>query len=190
MEFNPAVVERFVKAFESVAGIAHVASTPEDAVEKALAIIDAKQPARIALASLPADIADALAQRCATQGIEVVRDPYFAGDLPAAIDAAQIGITGIDFAIAQTGTLVELAVDDATRLVSGLPRTHIGIVRAANLVEEFNDAAPRIRRIFAENPENCAISFMSGPSRTGDIELKLTLGVHGPETAHAIVVLE
>ena len=110
--------------------------------------------------------------------------------LPGAIDRAHVGITGIVFGIAQTGTLVEVATNDATRLLSALPRTHIGVVRASELVEHYDDAAPRIRAIFNDNPANCVISFLSGPSRTGDIELKLTLGVHGPESAHAIIILE
>ena len=52
----------------------------------------------------------------------------------------------------------------------------------------LEDAAPRLRALFQENPRNCVVSFISGPSRTGDIEMILTLGVHGPETAHAIIV--
>lgn len=190
MEFNPAVVERFIRAFEAVSGVAHVAGTPDDVAEKAFAILHEKQPSRIALAGLPEEIVAGVERRCAAAGIEVVKDPFFSSELPAAIDAAQVGITGIAFAVAQTGTLVEIATDDATRLVSALPRTHIGIVRAADLVEQYEDAAPRIRALFQLHPENCVVSFLSGPSRTGDIELKLTLGVHGPESAHAIVVLE
>lgn len=190
MEFNPAVVERFIRAFEAVSGVAHVASAADDVGEKAFAVIRDKQAVRVALAGLPSDIAQAIEARCVANGVEVVREPFSASTLPGAIDAAQVGITGIAFAIAQTGTLVEVASNDAVRLVSALPRTHIGIVRAADLVGEYSEAAPRVRALFAENPENCVVSFMSGPSRTGDIELKLTLGVHGPESAHAIVVLE
>ena len=50
------------------------------------------------------------------------------------------------------------------------------------------DAAARLRTFFDQNPTNATVSFISGPSRTGDIHMRLTLGVHGPETTHAVVV--
>ena len=117
------------------------------------------------------------------ESIRVLEPPYPAKGLPELLDAAQVGITGVDWGIAETSTLVEVCTDDAVRLVSGLPRTHIGILRASALVEKFTDAAAPLH-----HPENCSISFISGPSRTGDIEMILTLGVHGPERAHAIII--
>ncbi|MDZ4859571.1 MAG: lactate utilization protein [Candidatus Hydrogenedentes bacterium] len=188
MGSNPAVVEMFSRAFETVAGIAHTARTDADIAHIVGTIAREKQARRIALAGLDTGVAAAIVAECS--GIEVLSQPYPADTLPAAIDQAQVGVTGISFGIAQTGTLVEVSTNDAVRLVSALPRTHIGIVRASELVECYEDAAPRIRALFAENPAACVVSFMSGPSRTGDIELKLTLGVHGPESAHAIVVLD
>jgi len=74
------------------------------------------------------------------------------------------------------------------RLASSLPDTHIGIVYASTLVPRLIDAAPKMREIFTAYPNNVTVSFISGPSRTGDIELILTLGVHGPEAAHAIII--
>jgi len=190
MEFNPAVVERFTEAYQKVSGVAHIARTAGD-VPAIIAQVAAERNAScIALANLPDGIGAAVAAACGAAGLRVMHEPYDAAALPGLIDQAHVGVTGMAFAIAQTGTLVEAATNDAVRLVSALPRTHIGVVRAADLVEHYNDAAPRLREIFAANAANCVVSFLSGPSRTGDIELKLTLGVHGPESAHAIVVLE
>ena len=132
----------------------------------------------------------AFAGVCQAHGLRLLQPPYAADTLPGAIDEAEVGITWMDFAIARTGTLVETALDDATRLASALPRTHIGLVSAREFVDELEAAAPRIRQTLLDNPENCTVSFLSGPSRTGDIEMKLTLGVHGPESAHVIVLAE
>jgi len=118
----------------------------------------------------------------------VLKEPYAAQGLPDAIDSAQVGVTGIAFAIAQSGTLVEVAVNDAVRLVSALPRTYIGVVRKSTILDRFDEAAAEVRRISARHDGNLTISFISGPSRTGDIEMKLTLGVHGPEKAHAVII--
>lgn len=182
-----AVVGQFSKAFEAVAGVAHVARTDADIAGIVNAIAREKHAKRIALAGLDAGTVAAIESECCE--FEVIREPYPSDSLPGAIDQAQVGVTKISFGIAQTGTLVEVSTNDAVRLVSALPRTHIGIVRASELVERYEEAAPLIRALFSENPAACVVSFMSGPSRTGDIELKLTLGVHGPESAHAIVVL-
>jgi L-lactate dehydrogenase complex protein LldG len=110
--------------------------------------------------------------------------------MPDAIAAAEVGITGIAFGIAQTGTLVEVSTNDAVRLVSALPRTYIGVLRRRDIVDRYTDAAARVRSIVALHDRHLVISFISGPSRTGDIELKLTLGVHGPEQAHAVIINE
>ena len=84
--------------------------------------------------------------------------------------------------------VVEVSRNDSTRLVSGLPRTHVGVVSERQFVRGLFDAAPRMREILNANPRDCVISFLSGPSRTGDIELRLTLGVHGPENAHVLIL--
>ena len=190
MEFSPAVVERFTNAYEKVSGVAHVARSAADVPGIVTAIAVERGAACVALANLPDGLDEGIARACAEAGLRVLREPYDAATLPGLIDQANVGVTGMAFAIAQTGTLVEAATNDATRLVSALPRTHIGVVRAADLVAQYDDAAPRLRAIFDAHPGNCVVSFLSGPSRTGDIELKLTLGVHGPESAHAIVVLD
>ena len=118
-----------------------------------------------------------------------------AGTLDARIarvltDRAEVGVTAAEFAIAETGTMVEVAENDANRLVSSLPRIHVCLVRTDALIGTLSDAAPLLREVFALHDKNCVVSFISGPSRTGDIEMKLTLGVHGPEFAHAVLVSE
>ena len=85
---------------------------------------------------------------------------------------------------------MEVATNDAVRLVSALPRTYIGVLRQRDIVDRYADAAARVRSIVALHDRHLVISFISGPSRTGDIELKLTLGVHGPEQAHAVIINE
>jgi L-lactate dehydrogenase complex protein LldG len=157
-------------------------------VAKVVEILKDAEVTDAVLAALPAELNQALARELEGAGIGSAGEPFPARDLPARIDRAQAGITGAAYAIAQSGTLVEVATDDAVRLVSSLPRLHIGIVRESDILPHFEDAAGRLRELFAANEAGCAVTFISGPSRTGDIELKLTLGVHGPETAHAIVI--
>ena len=83
---------------------------------------------------------------------------------------------------------MEFAVDDANRLVSVLPLVHIGLFRAADIVENLTDAADPIRNFYIENARNATVSFISGPSRTADIEMRLIHGVHGPAETHTVIV--
>ena len=95
---------------------------------------------------------------------------------------ADIGITEADFAIADTGTLVLLSDSNKPRLVSALPPVHIAILDRTNIV-------PDIHSLFLRITDSCScISFITGPSRTADIELNLTLGVHGPGKVSVIMV--
>ena len=101
--------------------------------------------------------------------------PYDAPYLEQA--AAEIGVTGCDAAIAETGSLVLLSGRGAPRTTSLLPPVHLAIVRRADIVftaaEFFSKAADRI------TATACG-TLITGPSRTADIELSLTIGVHGP----------
>lgn len=185
---NNSAVRTFKERYESLAGKVHMVPDAAGAAAVIMTLLQDAGATRIALAALPHEIADAVAADASALGIEVLREPFSSSDLPREIDRVQVGVTGAAFAIAQSGTLAEVAANDAVRLVSSLPRTHIGIVRAADVVDRFEEAAPRLRSLFLEHDGACAVSFISGPSRTGDIELILTLGIHGPESAHAIIV--
>jgi len=89
---------------------------------------------------------------------------------------AKVGISQLDWAIANTGTLVQDAAAVDQRLVSTLPEIHIALVRSDRLVPDLPSVLTKIR------PEQTNyISFITGPSRTADIERVLTIGVHGPE---------
>lgn len=103
---------------------------------------------------------------------------------------ADIGITGADFAIADTGTLVLLSGPAKPRLTSLLPPVHVSILMKETIL-------PDIHRLFSTLGERCrdnyeemcsCVSFITGPSRTADIELNLTLGVHGPERTIVVIV--
>ena len=181
-------LQAFVDRYEALSGNPHLADSVEAVAQRVVGIAQGHQVSRIAVADVPPDIQNAIELACRAANIDVLKAPFARDNLPNTIDGVDIGVTGAAFAIAETGTLVEVCTNDATRLVSSLPRIHIGIVSAGDLVDRYNDAAAPLRQVFQTHDANCTVSFISGPSRTGDIELKLTLGVHGPKEAHAIVL--
>lgn len=97
-----------------------------------------------------------------------------------------VGITGVFCAVAETGTLMLLSGPETYASASLLPETHIAIVPASRIVAGMEDAFALARAERGELPR--ATNFISGPSRTGDIEQTIVLGAHGPYRVHVIVV--
>jgi len=90
---------------------------------------------------------------------------------------ADVGVTGCHGAIADTGSLALISGPGCSRTVSLLPPWHIGVVRPDDLFASMFDFF-QARRDEMASAANC--TFVTGPSRTADIELSLTIGVHGP----------
>ena len=104
----------------------------------------------------------------------------------AAVDGDLVGITGCFRAIAETGTLMLCTAPGSPATVSLLPETHIAVVPAPTFVASMEDAWEAARAEFGRLPR--AVNFVSGPSRTGDIEQTIVLGAHGPYRVHIIIV--
>jgi L-lactate dehydrogenase complex protein LldG len=96
------------------------------------------------------------------------------------IEQADMGISEFDLGIAQLGCIVQDASDLHTRLVSMLPPIHLTLLKTSTLVESFADALEVIEKAYKGNIPPY-LSFITGPSKTADIERELTIGVHGPE---------
>jgi L-lactate dehydrogenase complex protein LldG len=101
-------------------------------------------------------------------------------------DRDLVGLTGCFCATAETGTLVLLSSPQTWASGALLPETHIAVVPASRIVAGHEDAFALIRAERGELPR--AVNFVSGPSRTGDIEQTIILGAHGPYRVHVIVV--
>ena len=97
-----------------------------------------------------------------------------------------VGVTMAQAAIAETGTLVLESEKERHRLVSLLPPVHVAIVRSDDICLTIGDALKQSRG--REEEMSRAITFITGPSRTADIELTLTVGVHGPKELYVIVL--
>jgi len=94
-----------------------------------------------------------------------------------------VGVSTAQAAIAETGTLVLDSDCERHRLVSLVPPVHIAIVNASSIVETLGDALTLLQK----KEISPAITFITGPSRTADIELTLAIGVHGPQELYVIV---
>jgi len=110
-----------------------------------------------------------------------------AAEQRAALLAADVGITSCDCAIAETGTLMMCSQPGQERVMSLIAPMHVAIVERRQIVPDLFDAFALLAARGKDNlPSN--VTWITGPSKTGDIELQLTTGVHGPGKWRVIVV--
>lgn len=101
--------------------------------------------------------------------------------------AAHVGLTTADFAVANSGSLVLFSGITRPRAVSLLPAMHVALLRCDQLVASAGGALAHIR---ARAVKPSSALFITGPSRTSDIENDLTIGVHGPAAVSVILLDE
>ena len=105
---------------------------------------------------------------------ECCRESFFAAD---------VGISGVDHLLAETGSLVVLSRPDQPRSLSLLPPVHIVVAEVGQIVPDLFDLFARL-----DGLPSC-LTLITGPSKTGDIELRLVTGVHGPGEVHVVLVV-
>ena len=106
------------------------------------------------------------------------------------IAASGIGITGADYAVAETGSVVVVPRSGLSRLVSLVPPVHIALVRPGDVVPTLDDVflLRRLEYYRKEGDMGSYLNFITGPSRTADIEQTLVVGVHGPKEVHMVLL--
>ena len=133
------------------------------------------------------DLIDLLGLRSLLQDSEV----RVSGPDPDGALTADIGISDVVVGIAETGSLLTHLDPVDPRLVTMLPPIHVALLRREDLVESLEDGIAITRSRILELHDQgkpSYISWITGPSRTADIERVLTIGVHGPKELHIVLV--
>jgi len=170
-------VDMFCAAFEKLAGKTYVAATRAEARRYAEAIATGRR-------SVASN--SAVLRECGITEIAGVESGFGDGAAwRAACASADVGITGADYALADTGTLVFFSSAEEPRLVSLLPPVHLAVVVRERLLTGLDE-------LFTLIPDPAEMSsslvFVTGPSRTADIEQILVRGVHGPGEIHVVLI--
>jgi L-lactate dehydrogenase complex protein LldG len=90
--------------------------------------------------------------------------------------------------IAETGTLVMTSGKDNPSTINFLPEHHIVVINAKDVDGDMETVLAKVRKKFGKGVMPRTLNFITGPSRSGDIEQKIILGAHGPRALHIIVV--
>lgn len=111
-------------------------------------------------------------------------------ELREQVRRADVGLTGTDYALAETGSLVIMPRQGLSRLVSLVPPVHVALVRPEEVLETLHDLFLLRRLEYKQRGGEMGsyLNFITGPSRTADIEMTIVQGVHGPRTVHMILV--
>jgi L-lactate dehydrogenase complex protein LldG len=169
----------FVQNFETLAGKAFVVPDVSAVVPALGPLLDGKQ---VVASNSP------YLETCGITALPQVRSGITdRAELRQACATAGIGITSVEYALAETGTFVMLSSPREARLISLLPPVHIAVFSRSRILANLNELLSVV-----PNPaeQTSSMVLITGPSRTADIEQILVRGVHGPGEIYAVIVEE
>jgi L-lactate dehydrogenase complex protein LldG len=172
---HPALVELFV---EQATALSATVARVDDAAEVPGAVAD-----YLAGENLPAAVR--AAPDPTLQGLPWDTRPALTVSYGRSHGADEVSLTPAFAAVAETGTLMLRSGADHPTTLNFLPDTHVLLLRASQVVGPYEEAWDQLR---AAGPIPRAVNFVSGPSRTADIEQTIQLGAHGPRRLHIILI--
>ena len=179
--FEGTAVERFRQALEAVAGRCFVVRDEAEAAEALRQIVEQRGARRVAVSDSP--LVERVVGRAALAA-EVLENAA-AEDL----FECDLGVTGAQWGVAETGTLVLESDAERHRLASLVPTAHVAVIESQNVRQTLGEVLQAISDR-GEGGLSRAVTFITGPSRTSDIELTLAIGVHGPAELYVVIVGE
>lgn len=186
------LLARFSLEMERLKGEVFIADGDAAARETVLELLKSHSAARAIAWDFGCIPVDGLEAAMRGAGVEVLHPNTHVGDraaILAASEQAQVSLTGVDAAVAATATLIVTTAPGKGRIPTVLAPVHIAIIRQEQIVPRLENwvAAQRAKGIDTLR-QSANFCFITGPSRTGDIEMELILGVHGPGRVQAVVV--
>jgi L-lactate utilization protein LutC len=177
-------VRRFCDELAAAGGVAHIVADYAGAEIRVVELIESHQARRIVVGQGPILDALGLTARLVSLGIEVFR----ADTDRDSLFSADIGISGVEALLADTGTIVQASRAGQPRSLSLLPPVYIAVADRSQLVPDLFDWFESIPAEARTRDLPACLSLITGPSKTGDIELRLVTGVHGPGEVHVVLI--
>ncbi len=193
VDFSPeALLERFVEEIVLLKGEAFPVEGEEAACRKTLELLQAHQADHVLAWDFQYIPVKGLDNAIRDLGITLTQPDIqdeFRTETLHHLEGAQVGLTGADFAIAATGTLIVSTGVGKARIPTVLPPAHIAIIRQSQILPRLeNWVAYQREHDLPVIRDTANICFITGPSRTGDIEKQLVLGMHGPGEVQVIII--
>jgi len=186
------VVQKFLSSLRDLHVEPHVVKSEEETAEALRGITSRAASRSVIVAGIPARYAGAVRAGLAGSKVDTVEDLKAVPQREAVrvLAAADARVTWAANGVALEGAILEVAYDDSVKLASSLPIVHIALLECSSILRDLAEAMLVVGAIVRGAPagKKPTISFISGPSKTGDIEMRLLYGVHGPHTVHAVIL--
>ena len=177
---NGTVLELFRQAVEAVSGHCSIVPTIDEAARVAQQILDERKARCVAVSD--STLVKGILGRLKTEAA------FLDAPNQSELFDCDLGITTAQWAIAETGTLVLESECERHRLASLVPPIHVAILESGRIRRTMSEILELIKN--SDVGLSRTVTFITGPSRTSDIELTLAIGVHGPGELHVIVIDE
>jgi len=182
-------VEEFCTRFSKQAGMIYPAKTPEEVVSLVNGLIKTRGKGESCCSSVIQLSHNGLTRNISSQINATLDLENFRKTPLKAAGMLDVGITKAEYGIAETGSIVDVSYTDEHRLLSSFSRVHIAVLERSSILAKLSMLSPKIEELLrADARPKPAITFIGGPSRTSDIELKSVLGVHGPHEVHVVLL--
>lgn len=188
------LVDQFCRELSLVGGTAHRTESAAEVIKSIEKLLPADEPFSVALSDGRAVSASGLREWLTSRGIEVLstfsefQNGSTQQEYVGRLLDVRIGVTQADYAIADTGTLVLISGREQHRLISLVPPVHVCLLDPRRILPTLASLISRLeQRFVAEEITPQAVTMITGPSRTADIEHTLTMGVHGPVALHVLI---
>jgi L-lactate dehydrogenase complex protein LldG len=202
------LLSEFTLRDEEVSAVVRPVASLDAALDYVVDLCAAKEACQWLLAGCEAPLSTKADNLCTTVAAKTIGAPGFSDDLRARLDqrcrnkgihltdrslrqhlgGIDVGLTLADAGIADTGTLVIDSSDEEIRLATMISEVHVAILSADRIVATADDLAASLGEAMAR-PGNFT-AFITGASRTADIERVLAIGVHGPLALHILILDE
>jgi len=177
-----ALYQLFKKSAEQVQTQVLAISSQQDAVEYVIRLALDNGTTSLAGTGLNSDLDRMLDEHCEIHRIERLKAPF-----RHQADNIHIAVTGADWGIADTGSLVLNSNSEDMRIATMLADIHIAILELDHIVPHLEDLEEVLDPIFKKEQASYT-AVITGPSRTADIERILAIGVHGPQELHVLIL--
>jgi L-lactate dehydrogenase complex protein LldG len=171
-------MEKFITAARNVGADVQVLENLEELV----AYIDERIDGSLMMSSCPSLLRADVPTKLKTAGLDLVDE-----DFRSRGAAAAAGLTGANFGIAATWTVVLESTDETVRITTTLPEKHFVLLDPRKILSTADEAVPLLNDFHQQLPQSY-LAYITGPSRTADIERVLTIGVHGPAELHILLL--
>jgi L-lactate dehydrogenase complex protein LldG len=195
----------FIHQAEAVSAIVTRVASSREALDYAVTLCEHKEACQLLVAGCDAPLSTPAENLCETKQTKIIAAPGLPADQLSTLNAlceacdiqctadhlrdhlagVDIGFTYADFGIAETGTLVIDSSSEETRLATMISEIHIAVLPLSRLRESSYAVEGELQAIMGQAPNYTA--FITGASRTADIERVLALGVHGPLELHILI---